>query len=212
MTTTRLLSAVFGGTLAALSAGSSWAAAISLDQWYTGFFGRSVPSLVSGDFSLFGTNAPLFGGGTAGSVTAPAGTSWTVTLGTSGLLTVTDMQISGDNFRVIVDGANATPATPWVGQPGLAGGLTSPSCLSCSSVGNDIGAALANADYASGTFALSAGVHTIEIEYLGNVNNGTVAFYAVASGVPEPATWAMMLIGFAGLGYAARRQQAEAAA
>ena len=31
-------------------------------------------------------------------------------------------------------------------------------------------------------------------------------FGAVNGGVPEPATWAMMLIGFAGIGYAMRRQ------
>jgi hypothetical protein len=34
----------------------------------------------------------------------------------------------------------------------------------------------------------------------------------VAGGVPEPATWAMMLIGFAGLGYAARRRKEALAA
>lgn len=33
--------------------------------------------------------------------------------------------------------------------------------------------------------------------------NATVS-YGVASGVPEPATWAMMLIGFAGLGFVTR--------
>lgn len=32
--------------------------------------------------------------------------------------------------------------------------------------------------------------------------------FQVASGVPEPATWAMMLIGFAGLAFAARRRAA----
>lgn len=32
-------------------------------------------------------------------------------------------------------------------------------------------------------------------------------FDNISAGVPEPSTWAMMLIGFAGLGYAARRRQ-----
>jgi hypothetical protein len=36
--------------------------------------------------------------------------------------------------------------------------------------------------------------------------NATVT-YSVAAGVPEPATWAMMLIGFAGLAFAARRRE-----
>lgn len=30
---------------------------------------------------------------------------------------------------------------------------------------------------------------------------------SVASGVPEPSTWAMMLVGFAGLGFAVRRRE-----
>jgi hypothetical protein len=36
--------------------------------------------------------------------------------------------------------------------------------------------------------------------------------YSPASAVPEPSTWAMMLIGFAGLGYAAYRRQRKNAA
>ncbi|MBL8587655.1 MAG: PEP-CTERM sorting domain-containing protein [Methylobacteriaceae bacterium] len=42
-----------------------------------------------------------------------------------------------------------------------------------------------------------------------NVGIDNVAFRveAVSGGVPEPSTWAMMLIGFAGLGWAARRRR-----
>ena len=39
-----------------------------------------------------------------------------------------------------------------------------------------------------------------------------VRFGPVASGVPEPATWAMMLVGFAGIGMATRRRRAVALA
>ncbi|MBL8587791.1 MAG: PEPxxWA-CTERM sorting domain-containing protein [Methylobacteriaceae bacterium] len=35
--------------------------------------------------------------------------------------------------------------------------------------------------------------------------------YMLSSGVPEPSTWAMMLIGFAGLGLAARKRRREEA-
>jgi hypothetical protein len=46
--------------------------------------------------------------------------------------------------------------------------------------------------------------------------NGTLLLYTVQSGgsitaVPEPATWAMMLLGFAGLGFAFRRSRRKAA-
>lgn len=45
----------------------------------------------------------------------------------------------------------------------------------------------------------------------GSLAPTTVAINAVASAVPEPATWAMMLIGFAGLAMAGRRKAHAAA-
>jgi PEP-CTERM motif len=50
-------------------------------------------------------------------------------------------------------------------------------------------------------------------DFVGVANDGpnggaTITF---SSGVPEPAAWTMMLIGFAGIGYAARRRTAAAA-
>jgi PEP-CTERM motif len=37
------------------------------------------------------------------------------------------------------------------------------------------------------------------------IGTGDIAFVVVTAAVPEPSTWAMMLIGFAGLGYVAAR-------
>jgi hypothetical protein len=45
---------------------------------------------------------------------------------------------------------------------------------------------------------------------LGSTGNSLeVAGLSVSSAIPEPATWAMMLIGFTGLGYAAFRRSAK---
>ncbi len=61
---------------------------------------------------------------------------------------------------------------------------------------------------------LSAGNHTIE--FLGITTTDQTAFIdnvAIASaGVPEPAAWALLLAGFAGLGAALRRRRLEAVA
>jgi hypothetical protein len=42
--------------------------------------------------------------------------------------------------------------------------------------------------------------------FLSAFNNGSATITGFAPSVPEPSTWAMMLIGFAGLGYAGHRQ------
>jgi hypothetical protein len=55
---------------------------------------------------------------------------------------------------------------------------------------------------------LSAGSHTITV---GGTLNGTVGSYVgnfnVAAAVPEPATWAMMLLGFGAMGMVIRRRR-----
>jgi PEP-CTERM motif len=40
-------------------------------------------------------------------------------------------------------------------------------------------------------------------------DNHTVGFFTHVGGVPEPSTWAMMLLGFAGLGYAGYRASSK---
>ncbi|WP_294540585.1 PEPxxWA-CTERM sorting domain-containing protein [uncultured Rhodoblastus sp.] len=45
----------------------------------------------------------------------------------------------------------------------------------------------------------------------GNGDPSSTNFYNGVSGVPEPSTWAMMLVGFAGFGFAAHRRSVKAA-
>jgi hypothetical protein len=62
--------------------------------------------------------------------------------------------------------------------------------------------------------SLSAGLHALTIT--GNIVSGPSAAYSGTVNfnlpVPEPATWAMMLLGFAGIGLSMRRRQPATAA
>ena len=42
-------------------------------------------------------------------------------------------------------------------------------------------------------------------DILGNGNTGNVGGSGVVTGIPEPATWGMLLLGFFGLGFAFRK-------
>jgi hypothetical protein len=67
------------------------------------------------------------------------------------------------------------------------------------------GLTLVSSDFSPGiTYSLGGG--TITADWLGTGTTG-VTYTAVfnASTVPEPSTWAMMLLGFAGLGFAGYR-------
>jgi hypothetical protein len=136
-----------------------------------------------------------------------------ITLTHPGTLTVVDIQASGDQFQLFDNGVAMTPAaSPFTGagqnpgQAALPGGLTSAPTAGAY-VGADINAALGNADFSSGTFQLSLGVNSITGTWLAGPNaNGSGDFDFIASSVPEPSTWAMMVLGFAGLGFAGYRK------
>ncbi|HEX4179244.1 MAG TPA: PEPxxWA-CTERM sorting domain-containing protein [Caulobacteraceae bacterium] len=192
------------------------ASAISAGQWYAFMFGTQVPSAISGPAFNTGTDGPLPGGGTEDSINAPTGSSWSITLARSSYVTFTDLETSGDQFQVFVNGVGATPTTNTLspaGQAGLTGGLTSTPNASAALIGEDIGGALANSDFSSGTFLLPQGTDIISANYLGVIGNGDGAFFVGGSAVPEPATWAIMLIGFGGIGASMRttRQKRNAA-
>jgi hypothetical protein len=64
---------------------------------------------------------------------------------------------------------------------------------------------------------LSAGAHSFEVQYYNGPCCGAGVGFALTSsgisvggGVPEPSTWAMMMVGFAGLGFAGYRRSKAA--
>jgi PA14 domain/PEP-CTERM motif len=70
----------------------------------------------------------------------------------------------------------------------------------------------------SNQIPLAAGVHFLELQYDNNHPELAVADLVlpggityVASAVPEPSTWAMMILGFIGIGFAAHRRKSRAA-
>jgi len=56
---------------------------------------------------------------------------------------------------------------------------------------------------------LAPGDYEVLVTGTSNTNALGVGGSVITSGVPEPSTWAMMVLGFAGLGYAAFRRSAK---
>jgi hypothetical protein len=190
--------------------------AIVAGQWYNAAFGGTIPSEVTEGGSN-GFDAPLSGiacgvGTCPGvSVDPGGGPVYDITMASAGYLVVTDVEAAGDQFAVTINGVAATPTTNDLslpGQAGLANGWTSnPNPGSGDYVGEDIGAALADANFSSGTFALDAGLNTIDLTYEGVIGFGTVDFYA-SSAAPEPGTILLLGSALAGLGMLRRRKKA----
>ena len=61
-------------------------------------------------------------------------------------------------------------------------------------------------------YAIDAGTGLDQITLAYNASSSAVLYSTGASAVPEPATWAMMLIGFGAVGYSLRRRERKAVA
>ncbi len=157
---------------------------IGLNQWYTAQFGSAFPSAVfGGDAFSVGTHPNAI-------ATTVGSTDWSITLTSAEPLTVVDMEASGDQFQVLDNGVVLGNTSPPV-----AGDFVG-ACISC---------ALADPNFSRGVFFLGAGVNDITINFLGGGEGaGDLSFLVGNAAVPEPAAWALMLAGFAGLGAALR--------
>ena len=184
---------------------------ISSNQWYSAAFNCEADCYVAAP-NLFGdgVDGEVLPGGTANAIDAPAGTGWIID--GAGTLTVTDLEDSGDYFEVFDNGAPmALAASPFAipGQSGVISGGdsdTSSPCYGCDYVGEDIDAALSNADFSSGTFALDSGVNDISIYYVGSVGEGDMAFIAETSDTPEPSSFVLLATGLMGIMFAFRKK------
>ena len=126
----------------------------------------------------------------------------TIAAGQVGTLTVVDTGFSGDRFR-IYDGATQLGTTGAAVNGNAAGNITF-----------DPDAALGNSDFSRGSFTLGAGSHVISgllfqstTDAFGPLNATIGSVKLTVSPVPEPATYATLLIGL-GLMLAASRRNA----
>jgi hypothetical protein len=173
--------------IAAMGAAAAPAAADNIvkDVWYSFSFESTGSALDSG-----------FVAGTSPSGVIAPSAPWVITLAAPAVLTVTDLETSGDRFTFYDFGA-------------LLGSTSTPVDFA-SYVGECISCALADPNYSHGSFLLGAGVHSLTGTFDGDITFGDGAFKISAA--PEPSSWGMMIMGLAGLGGLLRSRRKSQAA
>jgi hypothetical protein len=187
----------------------------------------SVSAIVSAHavtINLTGNAGPLAINGATYSETFSFGGAGSATLFLTlvGNNTVDGNNTFQDNFSISLNGMQVPLATFNLGGGGFDQVLAAPGGFSFTTTGPTGGQITGTGGVVTMSLPLAyvAGLNTLDFAYLpvGPANGGGQSIgdeswgYSgtVSSAAPEPATWAMMLIGFAGLGYAARRRKLAA--
>ncbi len=142
-------------------------------------------------FSGGGWSAFNFGG-----VGVPFADTFTFTLTAPATFNITDAFADGDQFDVIINGVDK--------------GATSTPLSDGTGIGADYDAAFASPKFSHASYTLGPGDYTVTgSPLLSPFGDGGAAVELVASagGVPEPAAWAMMLIGLCSVGGAIRARR-----
>jgi PEP-CTERM motif len=165
------------------------ASAIHLNTWYEFEFGGvGSPLGACTSACVPATNAP-----DGHPIVLAPGPAWTLTTTQATKLVVVDLFQSVDQFEIFDHLAPIGDTT--VPTPG-------------GNCGSNITCALGNFDYSRGDFFLSPGLNSLTGTHIAGIPGAAV--FEVTTGIPEPSTWAMMLIGFAGLGFAGYRTSRRA--
>jgi PEP-CTERM motif len=122
-------------------------------------------------------------------------TIFTFTLPTPGKLKITDAFLIGDIFRLTINGVVLGPTS----APGTG-----------ANVGGDYDAAFASGYYSAGTYDLLAGNFTVTGQAtVSPFGGGDAGLRVDLAAIPEPGTWALMIMGFGLAGSAMRRVRRE---
>ena len=183
-----LVLALVGIGLAPLRANAD---AIALNTWYEFSFGDPGTALGTCGGSCIAAFNPYDGNPVV--VTGPD-SPWTVATSGPATLKVQDLFQSVDQFDMSDNGVDL--------------GLTSAPTPG-SDCGGDITCSWLNLDFSRGNFLLGGGAHSITGVHTLGIPGAAV--FEVTT-VPEPSTWALMVIGFLGLGFAGYRTAKSRAA
>jgi PEP-CTERM motif len=136
------------------------------------------------------------GFGAAGSALNIGGDNvFTFTLPTPGKLRITDAFLIGDIFRLTINGVVLGPTS----APGAG-----------ANVGGDYDAAFASGYYSAGEYDLLAGNFTVTgTATVSPFNGGDAGLRVDLAAIPEPGTWALMIMGFGLAGGALRRTRGQ---
>jgi hypothetical protein len=165
-------------TIKTLAAGVALAVAMA-----AGAAQASTPLVLDAGWSQFS-----FGG-----VASSFSTDYSFTLAGPAVLKVTDAYLDGDQFDITINGVDQGPTSTPVND-----GTT---------VDSDFDAAFASPKFSHAAYNLGAGTYDVTGTVVQSPYGGGGAGIELSSpvaGVPEPATWGMMILGFLGLGAALR--------
>jgi hypothetical protein len=124
---------------------------------------------------------------------------FTFTLSAPAFLNVTDAYLPGDQFDVKITGG------PYVGIHDL-GDTTVVPFTNTPNVYNDFSSAFGNSDFSHGHFELGPGTYDVTGTAIATPSVSGQAGIELVAATPLPATWTMLLMGLAGIGFAASRR------
>ena len=126
---------------------------------------------------------------------------FTFTLTSSSTLRITDGYFDGDQFDVIINGIDQ--------------GATSTPTFATTYIGDAWTNAFESSNFSHASYDLGPGTYDVQAYMLQSpygAGAGAFSLGVLPARVPEPATWGLMLVGFAAVGFAARRRYSRAAA